>query len=512
MADSYCCPRSVAASRVNTCSIRKPDSCASWTNLLVLSSGPRDAPSHTTRAMSRNDRSWFLTPANFLAGGIDHPPFGRSLLGDCKLCLRFGHVSQAEQSFGERCTNPIFFFSPFILVFALNAVREQLRANSHDALADASGLDSVGDGVIAAEFGGPAIKEERKVDAVVVITLQIETLFVSKDRRCKAIKPILPRYIFRVVEALVNCAPQAQRFRIARPFGIKLPKDRFGFEQRRLVVGIFGFVGRPRELLNDVGIGLVALDSAHTAQYFTHGPKVFARPRILCRFHERCEGPFQCSLLIHGRGLSQGLAGAIFPRALSGRCDCRHCFDIQTARRGGQIAEESVYRAVNLSYLRNLPTGLGQLGLRPLDFLVIDPRTKMLVFSYHHVAHIEPHLKILFGDDNRGFRAEGVSHAKLEKRIDVGGREICDDQVRRQQALVHGHVDDPGMLDLVRAFARVSGHLGCRLDDVSISLIEIKILVLLEIGLLAVAHNHKATEHGVLPVWPRSWLKDFEVE
>src|SRR5262249_36971976 len=82
--------------------------------------------------------------------------------------------------------------------------------------------------------------------------------------------------------------------------------------------------------------------------------------------------------------------------------------------------------------------------------------------------------------------------------------EICHDQVRGQQALVHGQVDDPGMLDLVRAFARESGHLGCRLDDVSISLIEIKILVLLEIGLLAVAHNHKATGHGVLPVWPRA--------
>src|SRR6516225_4245360 len=110
-------------------------------------------------------------------------------------------------------------------------------------------------------------------------------------------------------------------------------------------------------------------------------------------------------------------------RAPSGRCDCRHCFDIQTARRGGQIAEESVYRAVNLSCLRNLPTGLGQLRLRPLHFLVIDPRTKMLVFSYHHVAHIEPPLKILIGEDERGFRAESSPHAELEKRIDVGSGE-----------------------------------------------------------------------------------------
>src|SRR5262249_12878897 len=149
----------------------------------------------------------------------------------------------------------------------------------------------------------------------------------------------------------------------------------------------------------------------------------------------------------------------------------------------------------------------GQLRLRPLDFLVIDPRTKMLVFSYHYVAHIEPHRKILFGYDNRGFRAEGVPHAKLEKRIDVGGRQICDDQVRGQQALVHGHVDDTGVLDLVGAFARVSGRLGCRLDDVSVSFIEIEILVLLEIGLLAVAHNHKATGHGVLHVWPRARMR-----
>src|SRR5262249_51562044 len=60
-------------------------------------------------------------------------------------------------------------FSPFVLVFALNAFREQSRANSDDALAHPSGLDSVGDGVIAAEFGGAAIKQEGKVDAVVII-------------------------------------------------------------------------------------------------------------------------------------------------------------------------------------------------------------------------------------------------------------------------------------------------------------------------------------------------------
>src|SRR5262249_6912202 len=105
-----------------------------------------------------------------------------------------------------------------------------------------------------------------------------------------------------------------------------------------------------------------------------------------------------------------------------------------------------------------------------------------------------------------------------------------------------GHVDDAGVLDLVRAFARVPGQLSCRLDDVSISLIEIEILVLLEIGLLAVAHNHKATGHGVLRLAKgppfqisgprladisiktltrriataahprRSWLKDFKVK
>ena len=107
--------------------------------------------------------------AELLLRGIDHPLFGASVLGDCKLRLRFGGVSQAEQSFDERCTNPIFLFSPFVLVFALNAFREQSRANSDDALAHPSGLDSVGDGVIAAEFGAAVIKEEGKVDAVVVI-------------------------------------------------------------------------------------------------------------------------------------------------------------------------------------------------------------------------------------------------------------------------------------------------------------------------------------------------------
>src|SRR5262249_6985393 len=126
-----------------------------------------------------------------LLRGIDHPLFGSNLLGDCKLRLRFGRVSPGKQSLDEPCTNPIFFFSPFILVFALDAFGEQSHANSDDALAHPSSLDSVGDGVIAAEFGGAAIKQEGKVDAVVIIVPEIEALFMSKDRRCKRVKSIL---------------------------------------------------------------------------------------------------------------------------------------------------------------------------------------------------------------------------------------------------------------------------------------------------------------------------------
>ena len=40
------------------------------------------------------------------------------------------------------------------------------------------------------------------------------------------------------------------------------------------------------------------------------------------------------------------------------------------------------------------------------------------------------------------------------------------------------------MLELVCAFTRKSGRLRCRLDDVSVGLVEIKALVLLEIGFL----------------------------
>src|SRR5262245_53805781 len=101
---------------------------------------------------------------------------------------------------------------------------------------------------------------------------------MSKDRRCKRVKSIQPRHMFHLVEALVNCTPQAQCFRIARPLGIKLPKDRFGFEQRRLFVGLFGLVGRPRQLLNDVGIGLVALDGTprNTSRVVRKSPRALA--------------------------------------------------------------------------------------------------------------------------------------------------------------------------------------------------------------------------------------------
>src|SRR5262245_33916263 len=70
-----------------------------------------------------------------LLRGIDHPLFGTNLLGDCKLRLRFGRVSQAEQSLDERCTNPVFLLSSFFLAFAPYAFYEQLRAYSDDALA-----------------------------------------------------------------------------------------------------------------------------------------------------------------------------------------------------------------------------------------------------------------------------------------------------------------------------------------------------------------------------------------
>src|SRR5262249_47732672 len=102
--------------------------------------------------------------------GWIHPPLlWGNLPGAFKVRLPFGRVCQAKQNLDGRCTNPIFFFPPFILVFVLDAFGDQSHANSDDALAHPSSLDSVGDGVIAAEFGAAAIKQEGKVDAVVII-------------------------------------------------------------------------------------------------------------------------------------------------------------------------------------------------------------------------------------------------------------------------------------------------------------------------------------------------------
>jgi hypothetical protein len=55
------------------------------------------------------------------------------------------------------------------------------------------------------------------------------------------------------------------------------------------------------------------------------------------------------------------------------------------------------------------------------------------------------------------------------------------------------------VLDLVCALARIPGRLRCRLDDVSVGLVEIEALVLLEIGFLAVTHDYEAAGHGILP-------------
>src|SRR5439155_11890317 len=93
---------------------------------------------------------------------IDHPRFRSCLFGNCELCLRFGGISQPEQSFDQRCTDPIFLLAFFVLAFAPYAFCEQLCANSDDALAHASSLNSIGDGVLAAELRGAAVEKEGK--------------------------------------------------------------------------------------------------------------------------------------------------------------------------------------------------------------------------------------------------------------------------------------------------------------------------------------------------------------
>src|SRR5262245_30422630 len=65
-----------------------------------------------------------------LLGRTDHPRFRSCLFGTCELCLRFGSFSQTEQSFDQRCLNPIFLLSSFSLAFALYAFCEQLPTNS----------------------------------------------------------------------------------------------------------------------------------------------------------------------------------------------------------------------------------------------------------------------------------------------------------------------------------------------------------------------------------------------
>jgi hypothetical protein len=67
-----------------------------------------------------------------------------------------------------------------------------------------------------------------------------------------------------------------------------------------------------------------------------------------------------------------------------------------------------------------------------------------------------------------------VPDPELVERVGVGRREVGNDDIRRQQLLVHRHIDSPGMAELVRSDADEALLLDDRLDQQPIRFIEVE--------------------------------------
>jgi hypothetical protein len=147
---------------------------------------------------------------------------------------------------------------------------------------------------------------------------------------------------------------------------------------------------------------------------------------------------------------------------------------------------------VDVGLIEQLVNGLLELLAHSIGMLGVDALAEVLVGADDDMGEIERKLELRLRHDDGRVRPERMPHAELVDRIQVGRGEVGDHDVRLQQQLVHRHVDQAGVLDVIRANALQPRLLHRLLDDDAIGLVEVERAAGGKVDLLAEAHDDEA--------------------
>jgi hypothetical protein len=109
----------------------------------------------------------------------------------------------------------------------------------------------------------------------------------------------------------------------------------------------------------------------------------------------------------------------------------------------------------------------------PLHFLKPDLLSKVFVPEDAEMIEIKREAEIVLRQYDSPIWPQRMANAELIYSVNVCGGEVGNDQICREQIVVHRFVDDAGMDDLVRADAAMAGPCDNRLDDVFVGSIQV---------------------------------------
>ena len=123
--------------------------------------------------------------------------------------------------FGHGRAHPVALVPELLRRLLARALGDLRFEPSNEPLADPPRLDAVGDPVVTLLLERAGIEQEREIDAVVVVVLQVVALLVGEDRGVEIGLPLLCGALGTLGEALVDRTPDPESFGIVGAFGIE---------------------------------------------------------------------------------------------------------------------------------------------------------------------------------------------------------------------------------------------------------------------------------------------------
>ena len=288
----------------------------------------------------------------------------------------------------------------------------------------------------------------------------------------------------------MNGGPQAERLGVV---------GGLGQQGRQLIAGLLQRVQR-RRLLGPVGGQRHLVDDETVVRpLVVQDLQQYPRTDEIAGLRRRDPGERQLQQHFGGSRIPGRWRGRVvvgrFARCSGREVGC-HLRD-RAFLRWQQVAQEGVNGAVDFRGADNLGHRVLQLLLEARRLLTADVLAEVLVATDHEVAHVEVLPEALLGDDDRGVRPQPVTHAELERRIDVLRRKVGDHQLGAEQMLIHRLVDGARVLDLVGAEALVPCRLDRFLDD-GVRGIEVEFAAVDVVGLPAKPLNDETPCHARL--------------